>query len=80
MSHNTHPLLLYEPLRWFFFFYNSYLILQKSSLTTEKIVQRKENFLMRDYAQQRCNNILLSLVSICYFLSSGHTPFHTHIL
>lgn len=28
MSHNTHPLLLHEPL-WFFFFYNSYLILQK---------------------------------------------------
>lgn len=80
MSHNTYPLLLYEPLRCFFF-YNSYLILQKSSLTTEKIVQRKENFLMRDYAQQRCNNILLSLVSMCYFLSSGNTPIsHTHPL
>lgn len=68
MCHNTQPLLLHETLT--FFIYNSYLILQKSSLTTEKIVQRKENFfLMRDYAQQRCNNILCHL-----FLSAIFSP------
>ena len=71
MGHNTYPLLLYEPLV-FFFFCNSDLILQKSGLTTEKIVQRKENFfLMRDYAQQRCYNILCGLFLSAIFFPLG---------
>lgn len=77
MCHNTQPLLLHETLT--FFIYNSYLILQKSSLTTEKIVQRKENFfLMRDYAQQRCNNILCHLFLSAIFSPLGMPISHIH--
>ena len=72
---------LWTPCVWFFsfFFGNSDLILQKSGLTTEKIVQRKENFfLMRDYAQQRCYNTLCDLFLSAIFFPLGMPHSHTH--
>ena len=86
MGHNTYPLLVYEPLVYVCVcvcvcFGNSDLILQKSGLTTEKTVQRKENFfLMRDYAQQRCYNILCDLFLSAIFFPLCMPHSHTHIL
>ena len=81
MGHNTIPCWSMNPLCvvFFLFFGNSDLILQKSGLTTEKIVQRKENFfLMRDYAQQRCYNILCDLFLSAIFFPLGMPHSHTH--